>query len=207
MSDLQNLVPIKVKIVRGPDGKHQYPAFNALAPDLRAHMDWAEFLDAHGIGWHYDKCSGFGESDAVNPQVAPDDEHRNDDPSCWFGATCVPEPFAQAAAARFPALVTIISEESFERFYDGRAHLHEETEILDLQDLQKLQARLALEAMPNAPTKSPSETILKLREEMLDPDHPRRGIRKNPRRRWADWKATKRLTVHPSQRKPEPPAQ
>lgn len=202
MSDLQNLVPIKVKILLGPDGKHQYPPFNQLAPSLRGHLDWATFFDTHGIGWHYDRLSGFGVSDANDPQVPAGHEHSNTDPSCWYGVSCVPKPFADAAVAAFPALVSLMSEASLETFYDDRAHAHEETEILDKEDLLALKARIDLENEPNAPTTPPSAEILALRARMLDPNDPKRGIRKNRNRKWADFKVAKGLSIDQSQAKP-----
>ena len=184
---MTELVPIKVKICLGADGHHKFPAFNNLPQGVRNGLDWSSYFDKHGIGWFYDSLSGFGETDS-------DGEHSNNDPSCWFGATCVPSAFADAAASAF-AEVTIISEASFRTFYDDRASVFAETEILDVEVLQGLLLRIQLEADPNAPTVTPSAEILALRAQMLDPESPRRGIRKNPKRKWADFKALAGVTI------------
>ena len=187
---MADLVPIQVKILRGPDGKHAYPPFNSISPEIRGHLDWSVFFDTHGIGWHYDKISGLGEADEGNP-----------DPTCWFGCTCVPAEFAKEAVRLFPSRVEIVPEKEWEAFYDERAHAHEETEILDVEALRGLQARLALEADPSAPTVTPSEEIVDLRRKMLDPEEANRGIRKNPNRRWASFKSKAGLSIHPDHAK------
>ena len=195
-----DLVPIKVKILRGPDGAHAYPPFNQLPAATRGHMDWSKFFDAHGLGWHYDGC-GFGELDQGDDAAH---EHANTDPDCWFGCTLVPEDFAAAAAARWPELVSELTEESWEAFHDDRAHATEEVEHLDTEALQGLLARIQLERDPDAPTVEPSAEVLALRAQMLDPEDQKRGIRKNRRRRWADVKADRGVTVHPRHRKERP---
>jgi hypothetical protein len=193
MANLQNLVPIKVAILVGSDGKHLYPNFNSLDAGVRAGgKDWSQFFDSHGLGWHYDKLSGLGEKDSGDD---PASIHLNDDTSIWYGMNCVPEDFALAAVAKFPDTVSILTEAEWEAFYDTRAHVHEETEILDLDVLQKLKARLDLEAMDGAPTTDPTAEILALRAQILDPENSKRGIRKNPKRKWADYKLTKGLTI------------
>lgn len=191
-----DLVPIKVKILIGPDGMHQYPAFNKVPPQLRGDLNWSKFFDRY-TGWHYDKLSGHGE---VDQRGDADDPHRNDDVKCWYGAACLPADFVEEAVREFPGLVEILPEASWERFYNERSHVHAETEILDLQDLQKLQARVALEQAGVAPT--PSAEILTLRAEMLDPDNLRRGIRKNPEKTWEGYKTKKGITIRSQERKP-----
>lgn len=199
---MTHLVPIKVKIVVGPDGAHGYPPFNQLDPSVRGHLDWSKFFDVHGIGWHYDKLSGLGETDAGNDDVPANHPHRNDDRACWYGATCVPKPFAEAAAAKWPDLVTILDEASFESFYDDRAHANEEAELLDREVLAALKLRIDLENDPNAPTTPPSAEALEARRQMLDPASDRPGIRKNKNRRWADYKKRRNLQIDPARAKP-----
>lgn len=191
---MTELVPVKIKIRLGADGKHKFPNFNQLPSNLRGGQDWSHFFDSAGLGWHYDKLSGLGELDCGSDPAC---FHLNNDPDVWFGATCLPEAFVDAAVAKFPGEVVELTEAEWGLFYDNRAHVHEETEVLDTEALQGLKARLDLEADPNAPTKEPSASILALRAEMLDPDNTRRGIRKNPKRRWADHKLTLGVTIRP----------
>ncbi len=196
MAHFQNLVPIKVKICLGADGMHAFPPFNQLPSALRREMDWSKFLDAHGLGWHNDKLSGHGFSDEHDDAVPNGHEHENHDPSCWYVATCVPKLFADAAVTKWPDLVSKLSEASWASFYDDRAHAHEETQHLDVQELQGLLARIQLEALEVAPP--PSEEILALRKRMLDPNDQKRGIRKSKTRKWADAKKAKGVTIYPS---------
>ena len=168
-------------------------------------MDWSKYFDVFGIGWHYDKLSGLGVSDFDDPDVDNDHPHANPDPSCWFGATCVPADFATKAAEMWPDRVELLDEASWEKFYDDRAHVKEPTEHLDTDVLQGIAARVALEQAPNehAPTTAPSAAILAARAKCLDPacqTHP--GIRKNLNRRWADHKAARGITIHPDRAKP-----
>ena len=79
------LTAIKVKILRKKEGNrmvNDYPSFNDLAANVRGDMDWSCYIDAFGIGWHYDKISGFGETDA-----------ENTDPASQYAITAVPDAF------------------------------------------------------------------------------------------------------------------
>ena len=53
----------------------------------------------------------------------------------------------------------------------------------------------ALEGMDGAPTTTPSQAILDLRAEMLDPANKRRGIRKNHKKKWADARVLSGVTI------------
>jgi hypothetical protein len=179
------LVPIRIKITRGvKNGQLQniYPAFNELDPSVRGNCDWAQFIDQYGIGHHYDHECGFGETDAYN-----------DDPGVQYTATCVPAAFASAAVDTFPNLVEILSETDFEAFYNTRSHDKDDTEVLDTEVLMGIQARIALEDAGAAP--APSTEIRARRTECLDPTHKRRGIRKNLRKKWADFKTLKGIEI------------
>ena len=177
-----NLVPIKVILPVRPNGHLDWPAFNELPTEVRQGLEWSRYIDQCGIGWHYDKVDNLGNG-------------ASHDTAC----TCVTEDFADAAIIAFPERVSRIDEVDFERFYDDRAHLHEETEVLDRDVLQAIRARVELEEKGVAPP--PSSEILTLRQQALDPAAPQRGIRKNPRRRWADARELLGVTIHPSSRK------
>jgi hypothetical protein len=173
---ITDLIPIKVKILKGvKNGKaqHIYPDFNLISSEIREGMDWSDYFDYKGIGWHYDKLSGFGEVDAVNP-----------DPDVWYGCTCVPKAFADSAVTLFPSIVTIINESDFEVFYNDRAHVHEPTEIIDTDKLQAIKARrdLGLQDTPE---------ILKA----LDPNDPTSGVVLNKNKTWELFKSRKGLQI------------
>lgn len=171
-----DLLPIRVTLRQRANGHLDWPDFNRLPAEVRRGLEWSRFIDRYGIGWHYDHVENIGRGA----------EH---DTAC----TLVPAEFAEAAAAMFPDQVTIIDEAQFETFYNERAHVHEETEILDRDVLQAILARVQLEEKQIAPP--PSAEILALRQQALDPDSPRRGIRRNRRRYWVDAKSLLGVTL------------
>lgn len=173
---MPDLVPIRVKIKRGVVGgriQHVYPNFNTLDPNVRGNMDWSLFFDMHGIGWHYDKCCGFGETDTYNT-----------DPDMWYGGTCVPESFASAAIAAFPNEVEELSESDWTTYYDTRAHVHDQEEVYDLNTLQAIKAKKQLGRSTN-----------KSDDDALDPDKPNSGIIKNHNKTWQLFKTKRNITV------------
>ncbi len=175
---MNNLVPIKIRIKRGNRNgrvRNIYPDFNSIDSVIRKDMDWSYFVDANGIGLHYDKLDGFGEG--TNPQEQ-------------FCATCVPKNFADEAVALFPNDVEIITETAFEIFYNDRAHIQEPDEILDAEILQGIVAKRNL----GLPAK-PSE------DDALDPDKPCLGIRKNHNKTWARKKLKQGIAIHAAYKK------
>ena len=195
---MQDLVPIKVKIGLKPNGHHLFPDFNSLPSALRGGVDWSYFFDAQGIGWHYDKLSGHGE---VDRSIVDGDIHINNEIGFWFGGTCVPSDFADAAVDAFPGIVTILSEADWERFYDDRSHVLEDEETTDLEALQKLQAVQAVEAALIPPVIA-SASVKARRAEIINPDHPRPGIRKNHNKTWSLYKARRGVSIRAAERKP-----
>lgn len=187
------LVAIKVKIPLNSKGHHAYPNFNLLDSSVRGGTDWAKYVDANGGGWHYDKVSGHGFSDANNPDVPPGHKHRNDDPAVWYGCLCVPEPFALAAEAMFPTQVELLSETDFELFHDDRAHAHEPEEIFDKDVVESIMTQRKAEAEGLMP--APSAAKIQARADAMDPTKTARGVRKNLRRKYVDYKASRGFTL------------
>ncbi len=167
------LVPLKVRIGLKSGGGHDFPNFNALDASVRDGMDWSYYVDKYG-GWHYDKLSGHQDDDPV------DDSPRG----TWIGMLLVPEPFATAAVAQFPAVCSVWAESVCETFYNERAHSHE-PEIRE--DKEALQAILAKRALSIAEDQGDLDA--------LDPDHPAPGRRRNKLHTFSDFKAQKGLTV------------
>jgi hypothetical protein len=180
---MPDLVPIKILIKRKFDGRslvNDYPNFNLLPPEVRGNMDWSHYLDQF-IGWHYDKVSGFGESDTFNP-----------DPDTQLGCTCVPEAFALAAVTTFPDRVSIINESEFETFYDNRAHAHEPPEHIDKDHLAAINERKRSEDLGLLPANAAANAH---RNKALDPDDPTPGIRRNHNKTWALFKKKRNVKI------------
>lgn len=167
-----DLVPLRIKITIGTDGRHKYPPFNDLSSDLRDGMDWSQYIDKNG-GWQYDHFSGFGESDTYNP-----------DPNCWYGCILVSEAFADEALTKWPDLVEEMNEVQFEDFHDKRAHAHEQSEKYDVEILQALAAKKTL-GLPLSDEDNRA----------LDPNDPMPGIRKNNKKTWKDKKALMKVKI------------
>ncbi len=177
------LTPIKVKIVRHPSGRGAaYPSFNDLPARVRGDQDWAVFIDRHG-GWHYDKKSRFGESDADNPDV-----------DSQFGAVLVPEDFCDAAVAAWPGRVERMTETQFEAFYNDRAHDHEPDVVMDVEVMNQLRAKYGLAAGVKL-TAGPGWD--KADADALDPDNPTPGVKRNPSKTYARFKAKRGVTIKP----------
>lgn len=167
------LIQVRRKIERG-SMVNDYPDFNSLPDEVREGMDWAHFIDAHGIQMHYDKVGGFGRRDEYN-----------DDPGMQYCGTLVPEAFARAAVAAFPDRVELLSEADWAEFYDTRSHAHEPEEHYDVEVLQALAAKKALGIELSASDNA-----------ALDPNNPTAGIRKNMHRCWCDAKVERCVEVH-----------
>ena len=182
-----DLVPLRVKIRYGKHSatgkkQHLFPNFNQLPSNLRGDMDWSEYIDVYGTGWHYDNKSGIGEVDSVNP-----------DPDIWFGCFCVPLDFATAAVALFPADVEIVNEVAFENFYNNRAHDHVPAIADDIEALQALKIRIELGNLQ----KIDQEYI-----KAMDPDDTTPGRTRNPTKTWEGCKTNCGYTIHPLYKKP-----
>jgi hypothetical protein len=183
-----DLVPIKVKVFLGDDGKMAWPNFGLISASIRASQDWATFVDSHGTGWIYDKVENLGLGD----------DH---DTACAL----VPKAFADEAVAHFPTLVSITDEAAFEEFHNNRSLVKQPDQFLDKEELVALNALVQLEAAGVAP--APSQAALDERAKMLDPTNQNaRGIRKNVNKRYADARKTggklAKVTIHGTYAKP-----
>lgn len=215
------LVPLRIKIGRkqGPKGmQNDYPDFNAMDSAIRHDLDWSNYVDTYGTGWHYDKLSGFREADVYNP-----------DAGMQFGMFAVPEDFANAAVAMFPTKVEILTEAQFELFYNDRAHSHESEEkansgvlnvlrakygdipitkqkiiefFTDVTEAEKVAKIAQVEGVLGRSLTADELTKVDLLCKMspadckaLDPNHPTPGIKKNNRRYYSDFKAMQNFTI------------
>lgn len=215
------LVPLRIKIGRKQSSKgmrNDYPDFNAIDSVIRHGLDWSNYVDTYGTRWHYDKLSGFKESDAYNP-----------DPMIQYGMFAVPEDFANAALTLFPTKVEQLTEAEFETFYNDRAHSHESEEdcnsgvlnvirakygdipitkqkiiefFTDVTKVEKDAKVVEFESLVGKGLTIEELAKIELLVKMspadckaLDPNHPAPGIKKNRRRYYSDFKALQNFTV------------
>ena len=175
----RDLIPIKVLLYRRAGGGADWPDMNVVDSAVRGGQLWSKYIDSAGIGWLYDKVENLGTGA----------DHGT-------ACTLVPKPFADAAAAAYPALISTMTEEAFEDFYDNRSAVNQPTETLDTEVLQGIVARVQLEKDGVAP--APSQEIVEAREKCLNPNEQNyRGIRKNLKRKWKDAKSEFNISVHP----------
>lgn len=171
------LVALKIQITQ-QGGEYRYPAFNQITPAYRGNTDWTKYIDQYG-GWLLDHCCGFNEIDDESP-----------DAGVRIGMFCVPEEFAKEAAELFSDMVTIVDEEAFGHFYDNRAMIKLPAEKIDAEIVNGLRAKYG-----QATGALDTSVMTDEEKEMLDPESPRPGIVKNKKRKFADVKAAKQLSL------------
>ena len=176
---MRQFVPIKVKIGLGvvdtPKGKrkqHIYPKFNDMVAVKNSGMDWSEYVDIQGLGWQYDKCCGH----AVDTPESPFGQQ--------WGVLVVSKLFADEAVSMFPSEVTKLNEIGLIDFWDNHAYRHTPSEDVDESILNAIaiKKRLGLVLTPE-------------QVDAIDPTTDSRGIRKNKRKRWADYKRVVNVVI------------
>ena len=169
---MRNLVPLKVKIELTGQGQHKYPNFNILPSVQTARIDWSHYIDIHGSGWHYDKCCGHEVETPESPA------------GVQYGVLLVPKSFADEAVLLFPDKCVKLTEAEFQPFYDVHAHGHEPDEQIHLEVLQEIDMKKRFGIPLTA-----QQTLA------LDVTNDVRGIRKNKRRFWVDYKAMRGISI------------
>lgn len=169
---MRDLVPIKVKIGLKENGHAKYPDFNQLDCVMDSELDWAFYINIQGMGWHYDKQCGHKEEDSTSPF------------GMQWGVLIIPKIFADEAIAMFPDVVTKLTEAKLTSFYNDRAHAHEPDEEINKGILQDIKAKQDL-GLPLTPEQ----------ENALDPTTETRGIRKNKKKKWSDYKKLKGIKI------------
>lgn len=167
---MRNLVALKFKAglhtsnANGHKIGHvKYPDFNQVSLATRRGMDWSHYIDTHGIGMQYDKACG----------------HKEEGDTPYGEQACVVavlQDFATEALALFPGELTQLTPVEFEAFYNDKAHAHESADLIDQDVMDAIKAKedLAI-AVPE-------------KANAIDRNHPDRGIRKNDRKTWSDFK-------------------
>ena len=169
---MRELVPIKVKIGLRPNGHADHPDFNILNCVKNSGLDWSKYIDINGLGWHYDKQCGHKEEDPTSPY------------GIWYGVLIVNKEFADEALAEFPDLIEKLTETKLKDFYDNRAHAHEQDEEIDIQVVQAIKAKQDL-----------GISLTSEQEKAIDPTDDARGIRKNKKKKWDDFKTLKGIKI------------
>lgn len=172
------LAAIRVKIGTKPNGQADYPAFGGLPIVQASGMDWAQYVDANGLGWVYDKVGHKEESG--------DSPHGQQ-----WGMLVVPEEFADQAVAAFPSQCKRFTEVECEEFFDTRQDL--EAEIIDEVELEKLERRLRLAEAVSTPVPQINQIKNEIKD-ALNPAHKRRGVKANPNANWQAAKVAKGIT-------------
>lgn len=182
------LVPLRVKTYIGagaPDAQGrvsneiQYPDFDSIPSDLRGGVTWCSFIDRFGSHL-YDNCCDFHEADDYNPVHG-----------MRYSCFLVPASFADAAVARFPDRVEILSEEEFEHFHDARVTVNSPEEIIHTETLNAIRAKHGIPTGPLKPTAAMSVT----EKNAIDPNSTTPGIVRNQRKYWKDVSAKRKVTI------------
>jgi hypothetical protein len=168
----RELTPLKVVIRLNSNGQAKYPNFNILSSVMNSDMDWSRYVDAYGLGWHYDKTCGHKE-DSVDSPIGTQ-----------IGILVVPEEFANEAVAEFPDDCSIIKETELEDFYNNKAHIYEPDEIFNMNVLEGIQMKKSLDIPLTAQ-----------QLDAINPDKDTPGICKNKNRYWADYKIVTNVTI------------
>ena len=175
-----DLVPILFKIRPGvtTDGKrrYQYPAFHTLDKSVTDGLEWNQYVDAKGIGFHYDQTITLAGG-------APEQ----------LVGTCVPESYAKVLVTEFKGAVEVVSEEVFEDFYNNKAHVLDPVEIIDNNILQSIILRKQAEDMNLVAT--PAEHVIRYRADALDPQKNVPGIRENINKYWQSFKRLRGVSI------------
>lgn len=168
------LVPIKVKIGLRENGHADHPDWMQLP--LAATEKPASHM--HG-GWQYDQTSGHAEETADSPR------------GMQWGMVLVTDKFANEAVAKFPTLVTILTETEAEAFWNNKAHVEMPQNSISVEVLQGLKAERDLRVAVSLTTTEIDARILKA----LDPADTTTGIRKDNLKLWSDAKTTLGITI------------
>lgn len=171
----KNLVPIKVKIGLRPNGHADHPDWYKLP--LAASEDPAHHMFG---GWSYDKTSGHKDETPDSPY------------GMQWGMMLVTEKFADEAIAILPSLVTIMTEEEAEDFYNNKSRAHLSENSFDERALTGLKLEFDLKEILGQDTTALKKKIAKA----IDPlDDTEPGIRKQMEKKWVDAKLKHGFTL------------
>jgi hypothetical protein len=167
---MAELAHLKVKLGLRQNGHADYPDFNELEIVKDSGMDWAYYIDGHGLGWCFDKC-GHKENEPGSPR------------GMQWACLCILQEFVDQAVEKFPKVCEEIIEEEYEDFHDIKAHGKDPEELFDKTVLDGIKMKQDMK-IPLTP-----QQLL-----AIDPDSDELGITKNKNKYWRDVKLNKGVT-------------
>lgn len=192
MSDYKLL---KVKIGLKPNGQADYPDFNLLQVVQDSGTDWSYYISANGLGWSYDKKYGHQDQGVDSPV------------GMQWGVIIADEVFVDEATSMFPDDCTAMDEAEFETFYEARSTAQMAEEDFDDPRIAGLRGQLELlllldqnEDFPNSPGVRVRDRVDEVKAQLLvelDPNVETGAVKKNKRKKWADFKASKGAVILP----------
>lgn len=165
------LVPIKIKVIIGPNGKFLYPNFKGL----QFFRDNPEYK---ALPLYYDKVDCKTETEDSPLGIR------------WC-MKLVPPAFAEEALTVFPGIVFEMTEEEAEEFYNEKVTAHQSENIYDVTTLQGLKIELELREKLGQDTAVIKNQI----ERAIDPDDEEPGIKRNKNKKWKDLKQNLNATI------------
>lgn len=176
---MSDLVPMRVRVYRRAQnmsrgrnaGEADWPPFAELPDAVRRGLEGMKVVDVHGSGWiAHDLAENLGTGHTYGQWLA-----------------MVPQDFAEAAHARWPHLVDVLTEAEVASFYDTRCNGREQATRVDADVVDAIYKLHQLEQAGLKP--APTAEELAERQDALNPATSTRGVRANPRKTWAGLKA------------------
>jgi hypothetical protein len=168
---MANMAVLKVKIGKNNQGFADYPNFNTLAVVVAAGMDWSKYIDSEGSGWLYD-ADGHDADTVDSPRGQQ------------WGLLLVPETFATEAVAAFPTLCTRLNDTDAMIFYEKQHARDFEEEDIDETILTRIKRKQDF-----------GKSLTRADKRALDKRSQNRGIRKNRRKKFKEFKADRGFDV------------
>ncbi len=160
----EKLIPIKVKVGQKEDGGYDYPKFG----DLISKSSKIGFTR----GIKLDKTSGLAKNTPDSPIG-----------TVW-GLKFVSQAFYDEAVTAFSDKIVRLTPQEAEDFWNNKAQIEEDDNIVDTERLKGLDAQRNLIVAVKGDTTDVDVRIVNA----LDPNHKERGINKNKNRYFADVK-------------------
>lgn len=156
---MPDLVPIRIKILKNPDGSMNYPDFRHT---LQIFVDIPDYKSGQ---LHYDKT----DCKTVTP---------NSPAGQRWGLKLVDKRFAQEAIAEFPTRVTVLTEPEAKTFWDEKVYAHIDANRVNSVVIQDLTNQVILAKEAGLTTELAALTARAAKA--IDPNDPEPGVQTNP---------------------------
>lgn len=164
---------MKVKIRRNPKGGFLYPDFEQLGvvsssgiPVKSGEKKWSKYIDIYGLGISYDHVSSINTESVDSPF------------GTWFAVIICDSTFIDQALALYPDDCTALDDAGAANFWDTKVTPYEPKERVDIDIVNGISAKIAAGIALTADDNN-----------ALDPSNDIKGIRKNHKKSFADYKA------------------